>query len=149
MDYEASLNKALDLLADGEDAKAHRILQAGIDHVKTRLAGKAPAETPPLREEYLHYYWGRFLTAMEEPEQALLKFEKALKINPGQEGSLWETASLLLHELDKPELAKRLLSEKLLVLFPANPLYREALAESEFLLRVRQAPPDPGEAEPA
>jgi tetratricopeptide (TPR) repeat protein len=141
MDYEASLNQALDLLVDGEDKKAHRILQGGIDDVKSHLSG---ADDDLNR----YYYWGRFLTAMEEFEQALLKFEKALKIDPDHEGSLWETASIFLHDLDSPESAKSLLSEKLVKRFPENPLYSEALHEAEFLLRVRSSPPpDAGDAE--
>ena len=62
MDYEASLNQALDLLADGEDRKALGILQDGVKHVKAHLAGSDGD-----LERY--YYWGRFLTAMEEYEQ--------------------------------------------------------------------------------
>ncbi|HLP40105.1 MAG TPA: tetratricopeptide repeat protein, partial [Fibrobacteria bacterium] len=80
MDYERSLNQALDLLADGEDKKARTLLQGGVNHVKEHLAG-SDADL----ERY--YYWGRFLTAMEEYEQALLKFEKALRIDPAHEGS--------------------------------------------------------------
>jgi tetratricopeptide (TPR) repeat protein len=145
MDYESALNQALDLLADGEDRKARVILEGGIKHVKAGLAG-----TDADLNRY--YYWGRFLTAMEEYEQALLKFEKALKIDPDHEGSLWETASILLHDMDRPELAKALLAEKLLPLVPGNPLYVETLKEAEFLIRVRTSPPDPGggdEAEPS
>jgi tetratricopeptide (TPR) repeat protein len=135
MDYEASLNQALDLLADGEDRKARQLLQGGVTHVKANLTdSEADLER--------FYYWGRFLTAMEEYEQALLKFEKALRIDPAHEGSLWETASILLHDMDRPELAKALLAEKLLPLQPANPLYEEALREAEFLLRIRTQPPE-------
>lgn len=135
MDYEASLNQALDLLADGEDQKARRILQGGVAHVKSALT-----HTDADLDRF--YYWGRFLTAMEEYEQALLKFEKALRIDPSHEGSLWETASILLHDLDKPELAKALLAERLLPLHPDNPLYSETLKEAEFLVRVRTSPPE-------
>jgi tetratricopeptide (TPR) repeat protein len=137
MDYEASLNQALDLLADGEDRRARVLLESGIKDVKARLAGS---------DEDLarYYYWGRFLTALEEYEQALLKFEKALKIDPAHEGSLWETASILLHDMDRPELAKALLAEKLLPLAPGNELYAETLKEAEFLIRVRTSPPYPG-----
>lgn len=136
MDYEASLNQALDLLADGEDHKARRILQGGIDDVKKNLAD-SDADLPR------YYYWGRFLTAMEEYEQALLKFEKALRIDPDHEGSLWETASIFLHDLDRPDTAKTLLADKLVKRFPANPTYVEALREAEFLLRIRNSPPPP------
>lgn len=135
MDYEASLNQALDLLADGEDQMARRILQGGVAHVKSHLTD-SEADLERL------YYWGRFLTALEEYEQALLKFEKALRIDPSHEGSLWETASILLHDLDKPELAKTLLAERLVPLHPDNPLYAETLKEAEFLIRVRTSPPE-------
>jgi tetratricopeptide (TPR) repeat protein len=135
MDYEASLNQALDLLADGEDQKALRILQGGVNHVKSGLTN-TDADLERL------YYWGRFLTAMEEYEQALLKFEKALRIDPAHEGSLWETASILLHDLDKPDLAKALLAERLVPAHPDNPLYAETLKEAEFLIRVRTSPPE-------
>jgi tetratricopeptide (TPR) repeat protein len=138
MDYESALNQALDLLADGEDRKARAILEGGIKDVKARLAG-SDADLDR------YYYWGRFLTAMEEYEQALLKFEKALKIDPSHEGSLWETASIQLHDMDRPELAKALLKDKLLPLAPGNPLYVETLKEAEFLIRVRTSPPDPGD----
>lgn len=134
MDYEASLNQALDLLADEEERKAHALLEAGIKHVKASLNGG---------DEDLgrYYYWGRFLTAMEEYEQAMLKFEKALRLDPDHEGSLWETASILIHDLDKPDLAKTLLKDKLIPLHPDNPLYIETLKEAEFLLRVKAKPP--------
>lgn len=135
MDYEASLNQALDLLADGEERKAKILLENGIRQVKADLTG-GDADCGR------YYYWGRFLTALEEFEQALLKFEKALQIDPAHEGSLWETASILLHDMDRPDLAKALLAEKLLPLAPGNPLYAETLKEAEFLLRVRTSPPE-------
>ncbi len=134
MDYEATLNQALDLLADGEDAKAERILQGIIDHVKARL-------TRTGSDLGFHYYWGRALTAMDEPEQALLRFEKALEIDPGHEPTLWETASIFLHDLDRPESAAALLKENLLPSNPDNPLYVEALRLAEFTLRLRKEPP--------
>lgn len=136
MDYEASLNQALDLLADGEEKKAKSLLEGGIKHVKANLTGDAA-------DLDRYYYWGRFLTAMEESEQALLKFEKALGYEPAHEGSLWETASILLHDLDRPELAKTVLKEKLIPLAPGNTLYTETLKEAEFLMRVRTSPPEP------
>lgn len=138
MDYETTLNQALDLMADGENRKADRLLQGIIDHVKARMSGtEADLER--------HYYWGRALTALEEPEQALLRFEKALQIDPGHEGALWETASIFLHELEKPESARALLSGKLLPMSPDNALYRESLAAAEFALKLKKDPP-PGTA---
>jgi tetratricopeptide (TPR) repeat protein len=137
MDYEATLNQALDLLADGEDRKAERLLQGIIDHLKPRLTG-SDADL----EQY--YFWGRALTAMDEPEQALLKFEKALAIDPSHEPSLWETASIFLHDLDRPESAVALLKEKLLPASPGNAMYAESLKAAEFALRLKKSPPPAG-----
>jgi tetratricopeptide (TPR) repeat protein len=138
MDYEATLNQALDLLADGETRKADRLLQGLIDHAKARLSG-GPDDLDR------HYFWGRALTALEEPEQALLRFERALQIDPAHEPSLWETASIFLHELDRPETARAILADKLLPASPDNALYRESLVAAEFALKLRKNPP-PGAA---
>ncbi len=134
MDYESTLNQAIDLIADGEERKADRMLQGIIDHAKARLSA-----TPEDLDRY--YYWGRALTAMEEPEQALLRFEKVLQLDPDHEGALWETASILLHELERPESARALLADKLLPMSPDNALYRESLQAAEFALRLRKDPP--------
>lgn len=139
MDYEITLNQALDLLADGEQRRADRLLQGIIDHAKARLSG-----SPEDLER--HYYWARALTALEEPEQALLRFERALQIDPAHEASLWEMASIFLHELDRPESARAILAEKLLPMAPDNVLYRESLQAAEFALRLRRDPP--GRARP-
>lgn len=134
MDYEATLNQALDLLADGDQRKADRLLQGIIDHAKARLSGG-----PDDLER--HYFWGRALTSLEEPEQALLRFERALQIDPAHEPSLWETASIFLHELDRPETARAILADKLLPASPDNALYRESLIAAEFALKLRKNPP--------
>jgi tetratricopeptide (TPR) repeat protein len=142
MDYEMSLNHALDLLADGDRRRADPLLQGIIDHAKEHLSGT-------IEDLERHYFWGRALTAMEEPEQALLQFERALRIDPGHEPSLWETASIFLHELDKPESARALLTEKLLPMSPGNALYRESLQAAEFGLRLQREPPKPPRADDA
>lgn len=143
MDYESTLIQALDLIADGEDRKADRLLQSIIDHAKTRMAG-----TSDDLDRY--FYWGRALVAMEEPEQALLRFEKVLMLESDHEGALWETASVFLHELERPESARALLADKLLPMSPDNALYRESLQAAEFALRLRKDPPNDstGDARP-
>jgi tetratricopeptide (TPR) repeat protein len=139
VDYESTLNQALDLKADGEDRKADRLLQNIIDHAKARISGSDD-------DLERHYFWGRALTAMEEPEQALLRFEKALQIDPEHEGTVWETASIFLHELDRPDSARTLLAERLLPMSPDNALYRESLVAAEFALKLRKNPPGNGPA---
>jgi tetratricopeptide (TPR) repeat protein len=134
MDYEAVLNQALDLIADGDEEKPEAMLQGIIDHVKARLDGTQA-------DVGRYYYWGRALTAMDEPEQALLKFEKVLGLDPEHEPSLWETASIFLHDLEKPETAKLLLADKLIPMNPKNALYRESLRAAEFAVRLQKDPP--------
>ncbi len=136
MDYETILNQALDLLADNEKRKAEKLLQSCIDDVKKNLIGM---NSNLDCERY--YYWGRCLTAMDEVEQALLKFEKVLQLDPDHEESLWEMASIFLHDMDRPESAKPILTERLLKLAPNNEFYKEALREVEFNLKLRKAPP--------
>ena len=134
MDYEAVLNKALDLIADGEERKSERLLQSIIDNVKSQLDGT---------EEDInrYYFWGRALTAMDEPEQALLKFEKVLSLDTAHEPTLWETASIFLHDLDRPESAQALLAEKLLPMNPRNTMYQETLRAAEFAMKLKKSPP--------
>ena len=138
MDYEAVLNQALDLLADSQDRKSAKLLQVCIDDIKSKLKG-SDADLDGF------YYWGRCPTAMEEYEQALLKFEKVLQINPDHEGSLWETASIFLHDLERPESARLVLAERLLKLRPDNADYQEALRAAEFCIRLGTSPPVPPE----
>ena len=135
MDYESTLKQALDLIADGEDRKADRLLQSIIDHAKKRMTG-----TTEDLERY--FFWGRALVAMEEPEQALLKFEKVIQLESDHEGALWETASIFLHELERPDSARTLLADRLLPMSPDNAMYRESLQAAEFALRLRKDPPN-------
>lgn len=134
MEYETTLNQALDLLADGEEKKAGKILQSCIDDIKKNLKH---TDDDLMR----YYYWGRCLTAMEEVEQALLKFEKVLKIDPDHEASLWETASIFFHDMDRPENAEPILAERLLKIDPENELYIESLQAVRFALKLRKSPP--------
>ena len=141
MDYETVLNQALDLIADGDEEKPEAMLQSIIDHVKARLDGTQG-------DIVRYYYWGRALTAMDEPEQALLKFEKVLGLDPGHEPSLWETASIFLHDLEKPETAKLLLTDKLIPMNPRNTLYQESLKAAEFAVRLKRDPPSGARTKP-
>jgi tetratricopeptide (TPR) repeat protein len=131
MDAEQALNKAMDLIADFREDEAETTLQALIQALKSDMDA-----TPADADRQFH--WGRSLYLLEEPEQALLRFEQALQIRPDHEGALWETVSILLHDLDKPESAKIILEQRLLPLRPNHPLYAEALAAAETLIRRRQ-----------
>ena len=131
---EELLNAAMDLMADFRDDEAEELLEKLIARLKSGINATAT-------DADRYYYWGRALTLLEEQEQALLRFENALQIQPEHEGSLWETATLLLYELERPEAAKVILEQKLLVLQPGYPLYEEALKASETLIRLKAKKP--------
>ena len=133
-DPEQILNDAIDLLADGRQEEAETMLNAFVATLKAAMNGSdADAER--------WYFQGRALALLDEWEQALLRFEHALQIKPNHEPALWETVVILMDELDKPELAKTLLEQRLLVLKPGDETYREALASAEVLIRRRDGRP--------
>jgi tetratricopeptide (TPR) repeat protein len=133
-DPERILSEAIDLIADFREEEAGEMLNAFTAALKSSMNGSdADAER--------YYYWGRALEIQEEWEQALLRFESALRIHPDHEQALRETVMILLDELDRPDSAKAILTEKLLKLAPENPEYREALASAEALIRNRDGRP--------
>ncbi len=133
MDYEETLKKAYDLIADFEDAEAYELLETCIADIKKTLSGTQ-------KDADRYYYWGLCLSAMDEPEQALLKFELAIGLDPQHESALWEVVSTLLYELDKPDSAKVILEERLLKAFPENEKYQEALRLADLALREQGMP---------
>jgi tetratricopeptide (TPR) repeat protein len=133
-DPEQILNDAIDLITDGRQEEAENMLNAFGASLKAAMNGSdADAER--------YYYQGRALALLDEWEQALLRFEQALQTRPDHEAALWETAVILMDELDKPELAKTLLQERLLKLKPEDETYKEALASAEVLIRRRDGRP--------
>ena len=133
-DPEQIFSDAIDLIADDRTAEAEELLNAFIAALKSSMNG---ADADAGR----YYWWGRALALQEEWEQALLRFEDALRTDPGHEGALWETVQILMDALDKPESAKTLLTERLLKLGPENPDYLEALSSAETLIRRREGRP--------
>jgi len=124
---EASLAEALDLIADGEDRRANILLDRGIQ--KLRLLSVGAHRLPALR------LWALTLSAQEEWEQALLKYEQILSVVPDDEDALWQSALILLRSLERPEPARTLIADRLL---PINrtPEYEEALRECEVALGI-------------
>src|SRR5215217_292130 len=133
-DPEQILGDAIDLIADMRDAEAEDMLNAFILTLKSAMNG-----TEGDAERY--YYWGRALALQEEWEQALLRHESALQLDPNHEGALWETASILMDALEKPESAKSVLEQRLLPLKPKDETYLEALASADALIRRRDGRP--------
>ena len=134
VDPEKILSDAVDLIVDGREAEAEEMLNAFIAALKGAMNG---ADADAQR----HYWWGKALTLQDEWEQALLRFERALEIDPDHKDALWETATILMDALDKPESAKTILQERLLKLDPGNADYAEALASAETLIRRRDGKP--------
>lgn len=133
-DPEKILSDAIDLIIDDREAEAEQLLAAFTGALKAAMNGtEADAQR--------YYLWGRALELQDEWEQALLRFESALNLVPDHEPSLWETVTILMDELDRPESAKTLLEERLLTLKPDHPEYLEALASAEALIRRRDGRP--------
>ena len=133
-DPEQILGDAIDLIADSRDAEAEDMLNAFILTLKASMNGsEGDAER--------YYYWGRALGLQEEWEQALLRLESALQLKPNHEGALWETVTILMDALEKPESAKSVLEQRLLPLNPKDENYLEALASAEALIRRRDGRP--------
>ncbi len=133
-DPERILSGAIDLIADDRQGEADAMLDAFIAALKGAMNG---GDTDAQR----YYWWGKALSLQEEWEQALLRFERALDLDPDYQAALWETATILMDALDKPESAKAILQERLLKLDPGNPDYAEALASAETLIRRRDGKP--------
>ena len=133
-DIEELLNNAMDLMADFRDDEAEEELNALIKKLKSEMnATSADADR--------YYFWGRALSLLEEPEQALLRFEKSLQLVPEHEGALWETVTLLLYELERPEGAKSILEAQLIPLRPGYALYDEALSNADTFIRLKSSKP--------
>jgi tetratricopeptide (TPR) repeat protein len=135
MDYESVLSDAIDALADEENKKAERFLNELIENAKHGMDGTE-------KDAVRYFAWGRALRLLEEPEQALLRLEQVFGLRPDHEGALWETASILLHDLEKAELAAEILEKRLLPLRPGDDLYQEALDIARFRLRLSKSPPE-------
>jgi tetratricopeptide (TPR) repeat protein len=134
LDPEQILSDAIDLIVDDRIEEAETLLAAFTGALRSAMNGtEADAQR--------YYLWGRALELQDEWEQALLRFESALNLVPDHEPSLFETAMVLMDELEKPESAKTVIEERLLKLKPNHPEYLEALASAEALIRRRDGRP--------
>lgn len=126
---EADISTAIDHCADGEDRKAALLLDKCNQKLRLLSVGAHRLEALGL--------WALSLGVSEEWEQALLKYEQILSIDPANEGALWQSAQIILRQLEKPESARILLSERLL---PINrlPEYVDALRECEAALGIER-----------
>lgn len=133
--------QAMDAMADEDEVLASRLLQNVIDQAKLGMSGNAD-------DADLYLAWARALRWMDEPEQALLRIESALGLKPDWEPALWELASTLLHDLDRPEGALTLLDTKLIPKNSSEELYRDAHAQASLRIRALHSPPMPPDVGP-
>ena len=103
MNIQQNISKAIDLIADGKEQAAEELFQNTIQTIKEELI-----KTPDSVE--LFNYWGIVLTCMEEYEQAMLKYEKIINIDPKNENAWWQIVQSFMI-LDKPEESIRVLKE--------------------------------------
>jgi tetratricopeptide (TPR) repeat protein len=126
---ETDIATAIDFCADGQDRRAVVLLEKS--NQKLRLLSVGAHRVTAL------HLWALSLGVMEEWEQALLKYEQILSIDPADEDALWESAQILLRQLEKPESARTLLSERLLPI-SRLPEYVDALRECEAALGIER-----------
>ncbi len=126
---EADISTAIDFCADGQDRRAVVLLEKCHQKLRFLSIGAHRVEALGL--------WALSLGVMEEWEQALLKYEQILSIEPENEDALWQSAQILLRQLEKPESARILLSERLLPL-NRTPEYADALREAEAALGIER-----------
>jgi tetratricopeptide (TPR) repeat protein len=133
MVLEKELNEAMDLYADGKEAESEALLDRLTERLKElRIKAKQPGSA--MREVDVLLSWALCLVLLQEYEQALLKYEEALKLDPANDEIVWEMAQLFLYQLHKPDSAKALLEERLLKNSPDNEEYQDAfrLAKMAF-----------------
>ena len=130
--YEDSINRAIDLIADGEEQTGQELLQETIDNIKSDIDAGSPG---------IHHYlaWGVALEVLEEYEQAILKYEKILQWEPENKQALYKIISVTYECLNNPETARTLLEKRLIPLDPENREYAELSGQLKQLIESRRA----------
>ena len=122
-EIEEQLCRAIDLLVDNKNSQAERLLEQVISTLRKRIsASTLPEEIARCQES-----WGDALTLMQEPEQALLHYEKGLLALPEDQTLLWKICKTLLNDMERYDEAASILQENLLPLDPENDDYLDAL----------------------
>ncbi|HNY29962.1 MAG TPA: hypothetical protein PKO15_03660 [Fibrobacteria bacterium] len=131
---ENDIASAIDLIADGEDRRANILLDRSIQKLRLLSVGAS-------RKEALRL-WAICLSVQEEWEQSLLKYEQVLSIDPSDEDALWQTAQILLRNLENPEAARKVLEQRLLPINRTDD-YLDTLRECEAALGIPPAGKSP------
>ena len=135
---ESEICRIYDLLAEDQEEQAEKSINEIINQLKALTDVEYTDEVYPAQAGYF-LQWGRCLEMLEEPEQALLKWEKSLNFDPDSQETLWAMASCLIYTMNRPESAIPILEEKLLKLNPDEEQYQDALKAAQL---GAQAPAD-------
>ena len=141
LQIEADICKIYDLLAEDQDAKAQKAIYLIIEELKARTQVEFTDNLFPEQSAYF-LQWGRCLELLDEPEQALLKWEKSLNFEPQSIETLWAMASCLIYTMNKPEIAIPLLKDRLIPLDEHNEQFIDALKASELGAMASEDFPD-------
>lgn len=133
-EIEAIFCRAIDLMVSNHQSEAEELLEGAISTLRERLVDCSNSEEIALFQEL----WGDALSLMEEPEQALLHYEKGLQATTDQPQLLWKICRTLLEELERYSEAEEILTQKLLPLDPQNSDYLDALDTARGPQRYKQ-----------
>ena len=123
MNYNDAIAKGIDFLVLDQQDEADLAFQKVIVSLKAELKDTKDRN----KKIELNLWWARTLELMEEYEQALIRYQKALEIDYSNREILYRIASLFVHSLSKPQHAIPLLEEKLLKWDPENEEYQDLL----------------------
>lgn len=129
MDFEKHLCEAIDLITDGEDEKARSIMSDCVKGLQTLKKNNTITAQ--------HWmYWGTIMEIQEEWEQAILKYESALNVDPSLLDAWLKIGQILLYNMEKPDAAQKVLKEKILPLSgEGHPAIQEFSADLSSFLR--------------
>ncbi len=127
MIFNEEIGRAIDLIADGKQEEAEFRLQQCIQSIKSNIH-----KNMHVADCYLA--WGVCLSIQEEYQQAVLKFEKVLELEPNHEEALWQIVTTLWYNLASPEAAHSILMKRLIHLYPKKSRYRQLQKEIEHYL---------------
>lgn len=138
---EEQICKVYDFIADENDAQARALAQNLIEQIKIKTRVEYTDDNFGEQAGYF-LQWGRCLELLDEPEQAMLKWERSLHFDADSIETLWALSSCLIYTMNKPEAAIPIIREKLLALDPENEQFQDALRISELGAGAAQEAPD-------
>lgn len=126
--YKEKINEAIDFYADDNLERFDTLIKEIVKRLKDDLKEIHASDNKDSRIiAQIHYTWGFVLALNNEAEQALLRYEEALKNDPKNDEIVWEMVQIFLNQLYTPEPARKLLEERLLKNDPKNQEYKDAL----------------------